>query len=205
MVSDSVLMVFVKNPVPGKVKTRLAEEVGPGEALAIYHRLLRYTREIVGILNTAIQIWYSGFVPREDHWDEIVNRKELQQGDDLGERMEYAFDTVFKEGYARAVIIGSDCAELTPGILEQAFQALDQADLVVGPSKDGGYYLLGMKELHSPLFRHKDWSTPGLYGQTMDEIEEASLTCSVLPVLNDVDTLEDWVRVRDHLNNGRQT
>jgi len=114
-----------------------------------------------------------------------------QAGNDLGERMELAFEESFKAGYKKAVIIGSDCPELTVTIVQQAFQELDLHHIVLGPATDGGYYLLGMKELLSDLFRDKPWSTDRVMDATVKQADKLGKHVKLLPQLSDLDSLED--------------
>ena len=203
MHTRNVLLIFVKNPEPGRVKTRLAETVGEERALEIYYELLRYTRSVAASAaeraGLNLQVWYSRFIPDKDLWSEheagFAQKK--QRGDNLGERMRAAFEEAFSSGYEKVVIIGSDCGELGRDILTESYNKLDRTDLVIGPSQDGGYYLLGMKKLHGSLFRDIDWSTEQVFEQTMDRAEELGLSMAELPMLNDVDTEEDWKQVSD--------
>ena len=102
-----------------------------------------------------------------------------------------AFEAAFAAGYQSVVIIGSDCEQLTQEVVEQAFQQLQTHQVVIGPALDGGYYLLGMNGLYPQLFRHKPWSTPQVFRETMLDVQELGLTYSLLPTLSDVDYLED--------------
>lgn len=194
---SSLLIVFVKNPRPGKVKTRLAESVGDSQAFQIYCQLLHHTKHILKNLEMAVQVWFSDSIPENGFWDQPGVQKRKQQGEDLGSRMKYAFQKAFSDGFERVIIIGSDCAELTASIINKAFDELEKHDMVVGPSKDGGYYLLGMTGLHKRLFEDKAWSTPEVFNQTTVDIKAMGLSYVRLPVLNDVDTKEDWDEVKN--------
>ncbi|MDX1618943.1 MAG: TIGR04282 family arsenosugar biosynthesis glycosyltransferase [Balneolaceae bacterium] len=200
--NESLLVVFVKNPRRGKVKTRLAETMGDKRALRIYERLLDYTKRIVKPLDEKlrIEVWFSDHIPEDDFWGDIDLEKKVQPEGSLGERMAYACRKAFSEGRKKVVIIGSDCAELSARHLVEAFEKLDRFDVVIGPSDDGGYYLIGMSELYRPLFANKSWSTSRLFRQTMQAIENENLSCSLLERLNDVDTEEDWLRVKEQFS-----
>ena len=102
-----------------------------------------------------------------------------------------AFKVTFKLGYERTILIGSDCNELTPEVLEHAIRALDENDLVIGPAKDGGYYLIGMKKLHPKLFVYKNWSTPTVFKEAIFEAKELNFKYYLLPVLSDIDNEQD--------------
>ena len=104
-------------------------------------------------------MFYSNEITRNDRWDDNLFMKQLQNGNNLGERMENAFYTVFKNGYKSVVIIGIDCPGLDGDRIMDAFAKLDLYDITIGPSEDGGYYLLGSKCLHSMLFEKINWST----------------------------------------------
>lgn len=186
-----VLLIFIKNPEAGKVKTRLAETLGDREACRVYRKLLALTRTVSSGVECRRQLWYSRYIDGDDPWDPASYDKRLQQGDDLGERMKYAFEQAFASGFERAVVIGSDCAELEQNHIKDAFRALENRDIVIGPSKDGGYYLLGMNAPHPRLFEEISWSTASVFEDTMSRIRELDLSCEILPVLNDIDTEED--------------
>src|SRR5699024_8186261 len=106
MQKSFLLMIFVKNPELGKVKTRLAKTAGRGEALAIYKKLLTYTRAITETLDVDKQVWYSRYIDDNDQWDPQRYSKRVQQEKDLGERMKHAFGEAFRSGYKNVVIIG---------------------------------------------------------------------------------------------------
>ena len=194
--SKNLLLIFIKNPKPGKVKTRLAETVGKDKAYQIYLDLLNYTISEAMKVDSARQVWYSSYIDRDDKIDEDSFQKSVQSGKDLGEKMMNAFAQGFKDGYGKIVIIGSDCPEIAASIIEDAFEKLDECDVVLGPSEDGGYYLLGMRQLIPELFSNIDWSTERVLQQTMFAIQQKKLTWHQLPVLNDIDTEEDLIKSR---------
>lgn len=186
------VIIFVKNPVRGKVKTRLAKEIGEDKALEIYKKLLQKTIETAAGVNQADrQVWYSEYADQHDFIDPLLFRKRVQRGADLGERMENAFATLFAEGYSRVVIIGSDCPGLTTEQIGHAFTLLESEPLVVGPARDGGYYLLGMNRLHKRLFDQVPWSTNQVLEETLKRAEAAGIRVGMLAPLYDIDTLDD--------------
>jgi len=196
-----VLIVFQKNPELGKVKTRLAKDIGDAEALDVYKRLIRYTKAIIDPLHVEKQIWYSGWLEENDVWEISSYRKFIQSGGDLGERMEHAFDQALGDrGDSRVCIIGTDCGELSAEIVKQAFDALNHHDFVVGPTSDGGYYLLGMSSRAPELFQNIAWSTSEVRKSTIQKIEELNKTFHLLPMLNDVDTHADWKKIKDRIS-----
>ena len=162
----SVLIIFVKNPVLGKVKTRLADALGEENALLIYQKLLQHTCLVTGNIIADKYVFYLEFINHNDLWKNEVYKKKLQHGNDLGERMKNAFELLFQKGYKEIVIIGSDCYELTEEIIMNAFGELKQKDVVIGPAKDGGYYLLGMNIFIPELFTGKSWSTNKVLQET---------------------------------------
>lgn len=188
------LILFIKNPIAGKTKTRLAADVGDEMALKMYHRLTNWTREqAVGLQNIHRYLWYSDTVTEDDTWPAEQFDKHQQKGEGLGERMETAFDHAFAAGHDRVVIIGSDCPGITTEYLEEAFAALDNNDVVIGPALDGGYTLLGMRNLHLSLLRDMAWSTDSVLPDTLDRASQAGLSVQQLTPLSDVDYLEDWL------------
>ncbi len=192
----SALIIFIKNPVLGKVKTRLAATLGDEKALQVYHTLLEHTRKVA--LETAVDryVFYSDVIEEEDAWNSDDFTKQLQQGDDLGKRMHMALDAILKK-HDKAVIIGSDCPGLTTKILKSAFRMLDRANYVLGPVEDGGYYLLGMKQNSMTLFEDIEWSTKKVLDETLERVWKLEKTYALLPTLFDVDCEEDWNR-KDH-------
>ncbi len=198
--SSSKLIVFVRNPIAGKVKTRLAKAVGDNEALNIYRMLLRHTKNHVLNVNADKEVSYSEKVEPEDEWAGSSFTKSIQKGQDLGERMKNAFRTgLTLEGFGKVVLIGSDCAELTDTILEEAFDILNNKDVVIGPAVDGGYYLIGMRKFFPEVFDKINWSTSRVFDQTIQRINKYGASYKTLELLRDVDELEDWERVRSEL------
>lgn len=188
----NTLLIFIRNPLLGSVKTRLARTLGDAEALRIYQILLEKTR--IAALDCAVErcLLYSDFVAENDAWMPESFQKMIQQPGDLGERMEAAFQKAFEAGSHKVAIIGSDCPELSGAILQQAFELLDTADFVLGPVPDGGYYLLGMKAMEPSVFHQIEWSTETVREKTLERIAASGKTCALLPMLMDVDTEEDW-------------
>lgn len=194
---EQALIIFIKNPVLGKVKTRLASSVGDSPALEIYKGLLDHTKIVSLQVDAARLLFYSDKVERHDLWPEKKYSKSLQSGIDLGERMLNAFKQATE--YDKKIIIGSDCPGITPELIDQAYTALDYHDVVIGPSVDGGYYLLGMNDLIPELFEHMPWSTDQVLLETVKILQQKRLLYKLLPLLRDVDTLEDWENEKNKL------
>lgn len=190
MENKNLLIVFVKNPVSGKVKTRLAKTIGNENAFLVYHELLRITENATRQLkNCHVQVYFSEN-REEDTWQGC--EKFIQQGNDLGEKMQFAFEQGFTLGFKNIVLIGSDLPEISSDIIQKAFDALKANDIVFGPSEDGGYYLVGMKVLHHEIFKNKPWSTPNLLEVTLKQLEGHKSVCC-LTELNDIDEYEDLI------------
>jgi len=186
-----LLLIFVKHPLPGKVKTRLAADIGEEAAVAVYRQLLDFTLSLTQPLEVDKVVFYGNEVPETDLWQRAGYSRYLQEGTTLGDRMEQAFIWGFDQAYREIAVIGSDCAELTTDILKQAFDILSDHDAVIGPAHDGGYYLLGMKHLIPGVFQRKYWSTSTVFAATIRDFELAEISYKLLPTLSDVDTVED--------------
>lgn len=186
------LIVFVKNPVPGQVKTRIARTVGDARAVDVYRHLLAYTQQLVNSFATECVVYYGDFINPNDGWNNYS--KHLQTGVDLGARMENAFQEQFATGAKKVIIIGSDCLEITPDHINQAIRVLDTVDVVIGPATDGGYYLLGMNRPRLFLFQDMPWSQPELCQLTELAILQHNLTFARLDELTDIDEWADYKR-----------
>ena len=182
--NKNALIIFARKPEKGKVKTRLAAGIGAQNALKIYILLLQHTKGISEHLACDKFVFVTAH-NNDDFWSGF--NIELQQEGDLGERMRQAFALLFRQKYERIIIIGSDCPGLTSLHIEEAFTCLEQNDIVLGPTLDGGYYLLGMNKMHEDLFINKSWSTPQVFPQTMAVITSDNLSYKLLGELTDVD------------------
>lgn len=187
--SKDCLLIFTKNPILGKVKTRLAKTVGEERALQIYKALLKHTFEITQYAPCDKKVFYTDFIDEDDLWNGF--QKYMQIQGDLGQKMQAAFAEAFQEGYERVVIVGSDCFELTEKDVAQAFAALQSAQVVIGPARDGGYYLLGMTGLIPSLFAQKKWSTAEVLPSTLADLAQLGTKPFLLPERNDIDEWED--------------
>lgn len=188
--SKNAIIVFVKNPELGKVKTRLARTIGDRKALDIYLRLCHYTRELLLDVDCARYVFYDDTIILEDDWNPDSFYKKLQSKGDLGDRMRAAFHDILDK-HEKVLIIGSDCPQIKKQHIELAFDSLNETDVVIGPSLDGGYYLLGMKEEQSYLFDDMPWSQATLFGVSLRKIFSHSKSVSELERLSDVDHEED--------------
>ncbi|MEX2231223.1 MAG: TIGR04282 family arsenosugar biosynthesis glycosyltransferase [Cyclobacteriaceae bacterium] len=187
----SLLIIFYRNPKIGKVKTRLAATVGKEKALDFFRKLSLHTREVTEKLTFDKIVFYSDSIDLMDMWPNATYLKALQHGEDLGTKMENAFVAGFETGYTSICIIGTDCYELSEGVIKQAFEALTSTDTVIGPARDGGYYLLGMNQPHTTIFKNKQWSTETVLQDTINDFESLGLKYEKLKELGDVDTEDD--------------
>ena len=187
--NKNLTIVFVRNPELGKVKTRLAKTIGDEDALKIYTNLLQHTESVLHKVSSDKVVYYSEEIQHNDLWEDARYQKKLQKGVDLGARMQSAFETAFKDSYEKVVIVGSDLFDLKHTHIKNAFSALENHEVVLGPSLDGGYYLLGMKKVHSAVFKNKQWGTDSVLESTLKNLNQQNV--KLLEALNDIDTFED--------------
>ena len=193
----SALLIFIKNPTLGKVKTRLAKTVGDYNALKIYQFLLSHTMEITFELDAYDKfLLYNEFIPTKDDWPVLKYQKELQKGDNLGDKMKNAIKMAVDEDYDKAVLIMPDCPRLTDTIIEKAFKALDNHDFIIGPTNDGGYYMIGMRAYNPAVFENKKYSTGSVFKEAVEEFGKLGKTHFVLPELVDVDLEDDLGKLK---------
>lgn len=191
---NSAIIIFQKNAQKGRVKTRLAATIGDEEALKVYRLLTEYTHQVCLELDCPKFLYFSDFITDSESRDHYELR--VQDGKDLGERMKNAFEALFEAGYEKILILGTDCAELDATILKKAFKDLKNEEVVIGPARDGGYYLLGMSKFIPELFEDMPWSTKDVAPETMKRLNELSIPFTTLPTLSDVDNEADWDRVK---------
>ena len=187
----NVVVLFLKAPVLGTVKTRLAKDIGIDGALDVYQFLVEHTYEVTKELEYNKAIFYSEYVEIEDIWDTEAYKLLVQKGADLGERMLHAFTYAFEKKFEKVVIIGTDCFELKKDHIEEAFGQLDENDVVIGPAKDGGYYLIGMNKLYPKLFEAKEYSHDQVLKEVLTEIGQMNAKFHLLTELSDIDTFQD--------------
>lgn len=195
--TKTALIVFAKNPIRGKVKTRLAATEGDDMALAVYQQLLMHTRKTVSNLAVDQIIYYLDETVQSEYWEGYPLRKQSEGS--LGQKMYQAISHELQI-YDRVGIIGTDCAQLTSQVLTEAFDALLTKDFVVGPANDGGYYLLGMHQMQEDLFVNMEWSTDQVFNETVNRILMQRKTIHTLPELIDVDTIDDWNLVSENFD-----
>ncbi|MCL4503213.1 MAG: TIGR04282 family arsenosugar biosynthesis glycosyltransferase [Deltaproteobacteria bacterium] len=194
----NLTIIFAKEPVPGQVKTRLSPPLSPEMACRLYHCFLEdIIDETVRLPGVDVAIAYTpvsarGFFQSLAHPGICLL---AQEGRDLGERQARAFAWGFARGYEVVLLRGSDTPDLPGNIILEAVEKLAAgiAQVVLGPSKDGGYYLIGLKNLHSRLFDGLSWSTGSVLTETLSRAQELDLTVHLLPYWRDIDTYADLV------------
>ncbi|HET7232589.1 MAG TPA: TIGR04282 family arsenosugar biosynthesis glycosyltransferase [Longimicrobium sp.] len=183
----------MRAPEAGRVKTRLAAEIGAEAALRVYRRLAEHAVSEARAADVGLRIH---FTPA-DAGDAVRGwlgggAEYLPQADaDLGGRMHEAFESAFAEGHRRVVIIGSDLPGITADLLREAFRLLDAHPAVLGPARDGGYYLLGLRRMMPEIFDDIAWSTNAVFDATVARLASLGITPALLPVLGDVDLAAD--------------
>jgi len=189
---NDVLLVFAKVPRPGEVKTRLTPCLTSREAARLYDAFLRDALALYAQLEVDVQLHLAPPLPDEGI-DEVPDRISIhkQEGDGLGARMAHAFEVAFRDGYDRAAVVGTDHPTLPPAFVRQAFTVSRADDAVcIGPSADGGFYLLGMNTFFPELFEGMTYSHDQVFRDTLDRAEAADASVTVLPRWYDVDTPE---------------
>ncbi|HLO46488.1 MAG TPA: TIGR04282 family arsenosugar biosynthesis glycosyltransferase [Leadbetterella sp.] len=204
----SSLLIFIKNPELGKVKTRLAATIGDEKALEVFKKLLVNIHDKSLNVRADKLLFYSTYVDKNDIWENDVFRKYVQNpSPDLGQRMLSAFEEARDLGYTKALIVGSDIYEVSTEILQEGFELLEHAESVLGPSHDGGYYAIGFnfEKINSDtflqeIFLNKTWSHELVAQEALETINSYSYTCNFLPTLSDIDTEEDLKNFPDLYN-----
>ncbi|MDA0746937.1 MAG: TIGR04282 family arsenosugar biosynthesis glycosyltransferase [bacterium] len=188
------LVIVAKNPIPGTVKTRLQSRYSPEQAAQIYHAFIQDT------LHTAIRVPVHNRFLACSPPDAVAALSAIagprfqvfpQIEADLGTRMHAALTHCFEQGAHQAILLGTDIPSLPANHLHQAFTLLSQKDTVLGPSTDGGYYLIGLTAPCLHIFQNIEWSTPAVLSQTVERIQAAGLSLGLLPPWYDVDTPEE--------------
>lgn len=210
--SNPAIVVMAKAPRAGEVKTRLAPPLTPDEAARLAACLFTDTVSLALGTGTDVVIAYApvdGRAPLEESLRAAPGEETLyrvrwleQRGEDLGERLDGAVGRAFAEGFGPLLLVGADSPTLPPAFLASALERLAEgrADVALGPTEDGGYYAVGMREPAAGLFDSVEWSTPRAYAQTVRNAARLNLSLSELPPWYDVDTPADLARLRAELN-----
>ncbi|MBL7056126.1 TIGR04282 family arsenosugar biosynthesis glycosyltransferase [Candidatus Woesearchaeota archaeon] len=185
-----IIVVFAKYPEEGKVKTRLGKEIGMEKAANIYKKLLENTIKNTSSKDYDVALCFSP-KNKEKEFEELLNIKIMnpQSKGNLGARMKDCFEHFLKD-YQKVIIIGSDLPDMNQEIIKESFEILETKDVALGPSTDGGYYLIGMKHLNE-LFSNIEWSTNTVLKETINKIKKNNLTFTLLKELKDIDKKKD--------------
>ncbi len=202
---NSILGIFAKEPRAGEVKSRLAAVIGNEPAARLYDAFLR---DLVARLPAIAATCVLEYTPATAHayFAELCGGRfelEPQAAGDLGDRMAAFFGRRFAAGAQRVVLIGSDSPDLPLDRIERAFALLADHDVVIGPSHDGGYYLIGLRRLIDELFRNIAWSTHKVFARTMERIRPLGVTHAILDAWYDVDLPDDLNRLRAEIETAR--
>lgn len=191
----AVIVIMLKAPIAGLVKTRLAKSIGQKAALISYKDLVEQLLKNLGNEHP-IEIHYTpvGEFNIMKFWlGEDINYFPQCNGD-LGDRLKFSVNSTFERGYDSVILLGGDCPYVTTKTINDTINILQSYDAAIGPSVDGGYYLLAIKQLHSTLFEDIDWSTEKVYSQTIAKIVELNLNIKKLGALDDVDNIDSLNR-----------
>ncbi len=206
----NAVIVFAKYPEPGKVKTRLSRTLSPEFAAEFYKLMAEHTFDVCRSLPVNeydLHLFYTGNAEElVRNWVTGRFHFHLQNGENLGEKMKGAFRGLFNAGYKKVIIIGTDCPEIDANLAVKSFEKLEKNNIVVGPSNDGGYYLLGMDKFYPFLFDEIEWSKEQVLSDTIKMAGKENLSRFMLPELIDIDTEEDlkeWLLVSE--NNNKMT
>nr|WP_320192383.1 TIGR04282 family arsenosugar biosynthesis glycosyltransferase [uncultured Desulfobacter sp.] len=195
MTTDNAVIVFIKAPEKGRVKTRLAKGVGETAALELYRCFVMDVLDMVRSAPWALRVYFypDNAFDRIRSW--LGNDFDLfpQKGATLGDKMENALAGTLTAGYERAVLIGSDLPDLPSAIVEKAFNGLEQCSAAIGPARDGGYYLIGFtaKGFIPQIFHCIPWGTNQVFDLTLNKFKDHQISNYTLPVWHDIDTRED--------------
>ena len=201
---QKAVIVFVKNPEPGKVKTKLAKDIGDTAAADAYKLLLQHTHDELLKVDADKFVFYLGDVNRLDLWENTLFYKQVQHGKDFGERMQNAFAFLFQLQYEKVLMIHSDSPQLTSDHIQKAFALLKTNDVCIGPNTKGAYYLLGVRSVFTPFFINKEWNSDIVYNTTLEDAAAAGLTVATVEQIRVVDTVNDWLDLK-HLLNEKKT
>ena len=198
------LIIYAKKPLPGYAKTRLGKEIGFEESAGVYARFLYQALfELIELTHEEISVELSLASDSDKAFFTLAFPEFLissQMGSDLGQRFTRSFKDAFENGADSVVVIGSDIPDLDRSIIQAAFKALEENDVVIGPDTDGGYYLFGTRKKNATLFKDIDWSSEFVLQQTKRLLHAQQLSLILLPVLSDVDTDTDFHRWLSAMN-----
>jgi rSAM/selenodomain-associated transferase 1 len=188
------ILVFVKFPEPGRVKTRLAQTIGMARAAEMYRAWIgQVFGKLQALRSSSRLIGYYDGAPIDEFaaWEKMADDWWAQPDGDLGQRLAAGFEAGFALG-GPVIALGTDCLEIDPELVLQAFQELAWNDVVFGPASDGGYYLVGAAQSRPNLFDRIRWSSPFTLTDHLRRCEEERWSKAILPMRHDIDTWDDW-------------
>lgn len=189
------LIVFVKAPIPGKVKTRLASKLGDQAACEAYETLVSHLfRQLRGLSNVTLCFAPDDAASKIEPWLQPGWNARPQGDGDLGARLARTIHEAFDAGASKVIAIGSDCPYISQTDIKIGWRKLGSCDVLVGPATDGGYWLIGLNAARPQLFADIPWSTDQVLGETLRKCKESSLRIDLLGILEDVDDLGSWQR-----------
>lgn len=199
--SNRQLIIFSKAPVAGQVKTRLQPDIGAEACATLQERMIRKTLATALVSSADRVLLYTSPDTHHPLFQDLGKQHDIsilsQSGDSLGERMRHALYQTLKTP-GPVLLIGTDCPSLTPTILDQCFDALEQGtECIMVPAIDGGYVLIGMNRHHADIFEDIAWGTERVLEQTLERLKRSGLSYRCLPALNDIDTLSDLKECTD--------
>lgn len=205
---SKITILFLRAPEKGKVKTRLGVSLDKTLVLEFYKNFVKdviYAAEKVS--NIALYCWPPGKKEAVLKWLGYKHPVFCQKGTDLGEKMANAFMEVFESGYKKALIVGTDIPDISAKIINDAYDKLSKYDTVIGPSEDGGYYLIGFRKntFIKDCFKGIKWSTDSVLKETLAIIEKKQMNYYLLPILNDIDTMDDLIDLCNRSRKGFKT
>ena len=191
----NALIIMAKSPLGGDIKTRLAPRLNKDERTVLYANLLEGV--IKRLRNVRDTDTFITITPDNSggYFDRFGLPCFAQGGGDIGQRLHRAIEHVLDLGYTRVAAVASDVPALTSRVARGAFHALKSADIAIGPSTDGGYYLIGMKHARTEMFKGIQWSTNTVLKETITRATEMGLKIEILDILDDIDTPEDLERM----------
>tara|TARA_B100000287_G_scaffold435598_1_gene504808 strand:+ start:2459 stop:3052 length:594 start_codon:yes stop_codon:yes gene_type:complete len=183
-------MVFIKDSSKYPVKTRLKTSIGKNKSIWVYNQILKKTALVLKNIKTDIAVFHYNSIISKNPFKNFSKWNKIQIGENLGKKISNAFNWGFEKGYKKIIIIGSDLWDLNEEIINKGFLELNKNKVVIGPSIDGGYYLLGLNKKMPKIFEGIKWGTQSVLAETLKLLEHEPY---ILPELNDIDTFEDLI------------
>jgi len=194
------ILLFLKSPRPGLVKTRLAKDIGNQEACDIYKKLVNHTlKQLPDTSNVVINYTPKDSLPEFQNWLDSPFQYVPQSDGDLGDRMSYACNLAFEDGADAVILLGGDCPGITSNHIKKITTLLQEGKNILGPAKDGGYWTLGLTKPFPEVFQNIPWSTETVSALTRKKFQDFNRNLSQIDILEDVDNLENWNKNKFYL------